>query len=250
MLVALVGKNNISALSLHELEGDRFAKAVLLGKLANVCPDLPSAHLSETSVFKAVTGGDELSAEYKYGDKFNFRPFAKLVFSANEPPRSDDSSHGFFRRWQVIPFSRTFQAGARGTIPRIQLDAMLADPTELSGVLNKALEALVVLRQRGDFTQSESMTAAWRDFKRATDPLSVFLDAYTVDDVDGFIIKEILIDLYSRQCFAAGRRMMTHKAFGAALKAARKDVELDKTRTIAGRVRGVYLGIRLVGETT
>ena len=53
------------------------------------------------------------------------------------------------------------------------------------------------------------MLAAWSEFKRVTDPLSVFLDAYTVEDVDGFVIKDKLIELYSRQCHAARRRMMS-----------------------------------------
>jgi putative DNA primase/helicase len=64
-------------------------------------------------MFKALTGGDVLSAEYKYHDSFEYVPFAKLVFSANQPPRSDDPTHGFFRRWQVIPFTRTFEGERR-----------------------------------------------------------------------------------------------------------------------------------------
>ena len=48
----------------------------------------------------------------------------------------------FIRRWLVAPFTRTFEEGAEGTLPRKVIDATLADPQELSGVLNKALAAL------------------------------------------------------------------------------------------------------------
>jgi putative DNA primase/helicase len=61
--VAFIGKSNTAALSLHKLEQDKFAAARLMGKLANVCPDLPTGHLTSTMMFKALTGGDVLSAE-------------------------------------------------------------------------------------------------------------------------------------------------------------------------------------------
>src|SRR4029434_3780586 len=100
-------KTNSSALSLHKLESDRFAVARLYGKLANICPDLPSEHLAGTSIFKAITGGDVITGEYKFKDSFDFVPIARLVFSANNPPRSQESSQGFFERWFVIPFDHS-----------------------------------------------------------------------------------------------------------------------------------------------
>jgi phage/plasmid-associated DNA primase len=101
--MAFIGKHNSTAASLHKLELDKFAGARLVGKLANICPDLPTSHLASTSIFKALTGGDVVTTEYKHKDSFEFTPFCKLLFSANKPPQSDDSTHGLFRRWQVIP---------------------------------------------------------------------------------------------------------------------------------------------------
>ena len=106
---SFVGDFNVVNTSLHKIESDRFAAARLVGKLANICPDLPSDHLTSTSVFKAITGGDKIAAERKYADGFDYRPFARLVFSANHPPRSGDASHAFYRRWLVVPFDRTFE---------------------------------------------------------------------------------------------------------------------------------------------
>jgi putative DNA primase/helicase len=53
--VAFLGKTNTAALSLHKLEQDKFAAARLMGKLANICPDLPTSHLSSTSM-SGLTG--------------------------------------------------------------------------------------------------------------------------------------------------------------------------------------------------
>lgn len=242
-LVAFMGKANTTAISLHKLETDKYAAARLFGKLANICPDLPSAHLSSTSVFKILTGGDVLGAEYKYHDSFEFVPFAKLVFSANQPPHSDDPTHGFFRRWQVVPFCRAFEEGAAGTSPRNELDSQLSEPSELSGVLNKALHALVKIRRSG-FTQSQSMLQAWDDFREATNPLSVWLDANTVNDPDGICVKRDLMAAYNNACVAVGRRTMTSMAFGLALKRSRKGIG-EAQRTVNRKVQWVYTGIKL-----
>lgn len=55
---AFIGKDDTTAVNLHKLESDHFSVARLIGRLANMCPDLPSTDLASTSVFKTITGGD------------------------------------------------------------------------------------------------------------------------------------------------------------------------------------------------
>lgn len=128
----LIGRRNSSNLPMQKIETDRFAAARLVGKLANICPDLPSQHLASTSTFKAITGGDPIVAEYKYRDSFDVVPYARLVFSANHPPRSGDASHAFYRRWVVVPFDRTFEPSEQR--PSRELDNELSDPDRKSVV--------------------------------------------------------------------------------------------------------------------
>jgi phage/plasmid-associated DNA primase len=40
---SFVGSTNITGLSLQKMESDRFSASRIVGKLANICPDLPSA---------------------------------------------------------------------------------------------------------------------------------------------------------------------------------------------------------------
>jgi len=243
-LAAFIGKRNIAGLSLQKLESDRFAVARLVGKLANVCPDLPSAHLSGTSVFKALTGGDVLLAERKYADSFEFSPFARLIFSANHPPRSHDASHAFFRRWLVVPFCRTFSPDEQ--IPRNILDARLADPKELSGVLNRALDALPGLRAKG-FTESQSMRDAWNEFRETTDPVAVWLDDHTVQGPDVLVTKRDLLAAYNTVARHEQRLSLTPMSFGQALKRLRPDIQ-EAQRTIGGALAWVWVGIGLAAE--
>jgi putative DNA primase/helicase len=245
-VLAFIGKSNTSAVSLHKLENDRFSIARLVGKLANICPDLPSTDLSSTSVFKAITGGDTLMAEYKFKDSFEFSPYSRLVFSANHPPKSQDASSAFFRRWRVVPFERTFEDGAPGTIPSDQLDAMLSDPEELSGVLNKALSALVVVRTHG-LSGSESGNRAMDEFRQATDPLAVWLDRKTMLLPEVATPQDRLYREYCRSCADAGRPAVTKTGFGRSMKKLRPTVA-DYQRTVNGVLTWCYVGIALLAK--
>src|SRR5579864_3861141 len=72
--------------------------------------------------------------------RFEFTPFARLVFSANRLTGSDDASQAFFDRWLIVPFPNRFRQ-TRWEAPRHVLQARLCAPSELSGALNKALDA-------------------------------------------------------------------------------------------------------------
>jgi putative DNA primase/helicase len=240
-LCAFLGRRNVAGVNLHKLESDRFAAARLMGKLANVCPDIPSTRLFGTSAFKALTGGDLLHGERKYRESFEFRSFAKLVFSANQPPFSDDSSYAFSRRWLVVPFTRTFEENAQDRQKRSELDALLADPYELSGLLNRALDALPRLHSKG-FTTSDTLAGALKEFKEATDPLTVWLNEHVDDEATAFIPKRELMVAYNSACTAAKRAPMNGTAFGLALRRARPSLR-DGQRTVAGKKTDVYLGI-------
>jgi P4 family phage/plasmid primase-like protien len=244
LILSFLGRENVSALSLHRLEADKFTAARLVGKLVNIGSDLPSAALTGTSMFKALTGGDIVTAERKFEQSFEFTPFSRLLFSANSAPRAEDSTHGFFRRWLVVPFGRTFDESDPDTVPRAVLDAQLSEPGELSGLLNKALDALPAIR-KGRFTESASTRAALADFRATTDPLAAFLDKWTVERPDGMVLKDVLRRAYGQVCQDSGRPLLMDVQFTAALQRLRPGVEAAK-RTIDGKKTQVYLGLGMV----
>jgi putative DNA primase/helicase len=238
---AFVGSTNAAGVSIHKLESDRFAASRLIGKLANICPDLPSGHLEQTSVFKAITGGDALNAEYKYRESFEFVPYARLLFSANSAPRAGDASHAFFRRWLVVPFEATFTEEEK--LPREVLDARLSDPKELSGVLNKALDARERLGSKG-FTESRSMKEAAEEFHQMTDPVSVWLDNNTVEGAEAYVSKDALAREFNSFCQKTGKPGMNKNAFGRAVKRARNNIT-EAQRMVNGSKTWCWLGIAL-----
>jgi len=241
-VVSFLGKENVTTLSLHQIEEEKFARAELHGKLANVCPDIPSSRLASTAIFKAITGGDMLTAEHKFKEPFLFTPFAKLIFSCNRPFPSNDDSAGFHQRWRVIPFARQLR-GAAVEISRDELDTRLADPRELSGLLNKALDALAEVRKRGvDVTTS--MRDAAKRFLRVVNPIAAWMDANTVNDPNGIIAKRKLIDAYNRGAARDGCSPVTDRAFGDEMRRSRPDVR-SAQRRVRGQQKDVYVGLTM-----
>ena len=167
-------------------------------------------------------------------------PFARLVFSANHFPQSKDSSQAFFRRWVVVPFNCTISPEKR--IPRDILDARLSDPSELSGVLNKALKALPLMQTRGEFTQSESTQEALKEFREQTDPLSTWLDRYTESNHEAFTTKKDLLIKYNAWNHDQGRPPTTAHAFTKAFRRLRPNLK-EVQRTMMGNVERGFLGL-------
>ncbi|MCB0868608.1 MAG: hypothetical protein KDB48_07910, partial [Solirubrobacterales bacterium] len=192
LLTALIGHGNVSATPLHKLDESRFATASLYGKLANIFSDLDSRALQSSSAFKAITGGDRLEAERKHGHPFTFKPFSRLLFSANEPPPTPDHTEAFFRRWLIVPFEKTF----KGDKADRHLLAKLTTASELSGLVNRGLERLPALRERGAFTVSEAATKAAERFQVDTDSVAGYLAECTTLDPDGRVEKPKLYPAY------------------------------------------------------
>jgi len=97
------------ALMLVGEETNRFATAALFGKLANIYPDLSDKSLTQTGIFKMLTGGDLIEAEKKFKDSFKFVNYAKLLFSCNKLPSTFDDTEAFFRRWIILTFPNKFE---------------------------------------------------------------------------------------------------------------------------------------------
>jgi putative DNA primase/helicase len=241
-----VGVENVCHLSLQRLESDRFSAARLYGKLANICTDLPSDRLSSSAMFKAITGCDRITAEIKYRDSFEFTPFARLLFSANRLPASNDASQAFFDRWLIVPFPKRFRH-RRGEMPRHILQARLCVHRELSGALNKALDGLERVRRRCWFTESKESRIKVKRYQSANDGLAAWLDEHTVASLDAEVPQSELHAAYTSACRQSSCRPASKQLFGRRLQMLRPHIEMAQ-RSRAGRRVWVYVGIDLRGR--
>jgi putative DNA primase/helicase len=213
VLIAFLGRDNVSNVPLHRLE-DRFGPASLFGKLANVFADLDSAALRSSSVFKSITGGDRISAERKFGDPFEFTPYAKLFFSANEVPPTADNTSAYFRRWQVVPFERTFHEDEMDRA----LFSKLTTPAELSGILNRSLEVLPDLLARGSFSPSSASERAGEAFRTDSDSVAGFIAEALQVDPDARAVQSTVFPAYRDWCEESNRRPLGKQKFNRRLR--------------------------------
>jgi P4 family phage/plasmid primase-like protien len=197
VLKALLGIENISSVSLQELENNRFAKADLFGRFANLYADLPNSALKSVGTFKMITGGDPVRGENKFQRSFEFVNFAKLMFSCNVVPEVYEDTAAFFRRWIIIQFPNTFDGAKADRDLLVKLTA----PMELSGIMNWALEGLSRLRANGwQFSHSKSTEEVKQDYIRRSSPMRAFLMDCTVLQPDGVIPKKNLFNAFVKYC--------------------------------------------------
>ncbi len=105
MFHEVIGEQNISNLSMDKLT-QRFFSSQLLFKLCNTCADISKITIEDDAELKKIIGSDVIQAEFKGKDSFSFRPYAKMLFSANRFPYVDDKSDAFKRRLRVVEMNK------------------------------------------------------------------------------------------------------------------------------------------------
>lgn len=182
VLESMLGKGNVSAIPLQLLSNSnfRFYISQLYGKMANICADLPAQPLAETDVFKKIVAGDTVTGEFKYHPAFDFVPYAKLFYSANQLPSLPKDTEAFLVRWDMVEFPKQFLPGDPRRDP--ELKAKLTTPEELSGVLNWCLEGLQRLLRQNAFTRGETLEELEDRWIVEGDSVKAFVERCAVTD--------------------------------------------------------------------
>jgi putative DNA primase/helicase len=215
LLQAFIGKNNVSNESLQQLADDKYRAANLVGKLANVFPDLSDMPLENSGYFKALTSGDRISVERKHKDSFNMENTARLIFSANAIPRSKDVSHGFYRKWVILRFPNEFKKGSTADESLIN---MLTQEGEMSGFLNKAIAGLVRLFTNRKFTEPESIKAEMQKYQTLNDTAKAFIDEMCAIGQEYSVGRKDLYAEYTKWCDEGHYRPVSVRKFNDRLQ--------------------------------
>ena len=145
LLTAFVGVDNVSNISINEINGKAFSRHFIADKRLNLIyegeTDMVMSGLMRGAVKQIVTG-DPTSAEIKMGKNYSFIPKLKLIMATNTFPQIDKiPDHATTRRILILPFNNHFPAGQAD---KNMLNKLLA---EQSGILNRAIEGLLRLKQ-------------------------------------------------------------------------------------------------------
>lgn len=178
VICEILGIENVSAATLQSLIENRFASSDLYGRVANISGDIPDMALSNTGMFKALTGDDRVRAERKMERAFDFWNRAKLLFSANRLPPSKDKSSGYMRRWVLIDFNRPM---VKNPNPRLAAELL----AEKSGIFNWMLEGARRVNSQG-FTYTNDPEEMAKKYIRRSEPVTEFLEECCREDFDHF----------------------------------------------------------------
>lgn len=198
-ITSFVGQKNNTSIALQDLE-DKFQRVRLYQKLLNTVSDISSKALLDSSWFKQVTGNDYISAERKYQQGFQFIPYAKHIWSCNRIPVSNDVSDAFYNRiWILIMNKKQHYPDAGDTDH--YLVSKLTTPSELSGILNWALEGLERLLKNGCFTNDRPADVTREIWNSCSDPLAQFMNSeWVIWDVRNTVSKDKLWSHFQFYC--------------------------------------------------
>jgi len=242
LLRAFLGKNNCSSVSLQELEEDKFKKAELFGKLANLSSDIPSKGLHHVGTFKMLTGGDKITAERKFGHPFQFTNFAKLVFSTNRPPKIfNEDTLALWRRFIIIDFPNI--------IPEDKQDKHLLEkltmPSELAGLLNLALKGLQRLLSNGAFSYDKATEDIAEHYTILSDPVLSFVNDCCELEPEAITEKDDLYEAFTSYSQDRNIPLISKESFGRNLRNS-PSLHIGTTRTREdGQRPYAWRGIRL-----
>jgi putative DNA primase/helicase len=232
---------NVSHEALQDLGMNRFRSAELFGKLANGYADLEKKAVKHTGIFKMLTSGDYISAEKKMQQPFQFRPFAKLVYSANELPEFEDKTYAIWRRMIIFSFENVFEENK-------DLISKLTTQEELSGLLNLALIGLRQLIKDNGFAYIDDIKTITKEYTLTANSVSKFLEnkcEVTGSQKDYIICRE-LWSVYFNFCKSNGLHCKDDNMFGRELpeSVVKRRIRVNKEREYC------YCGIRLKPEET
>ena len=248
LLLKILGKNNVGAVSLKRIvDGDKFASIELYHKLANISSELFQFRVTNTDLFKKLTGEDYVEGQKKFKDPIYFVNYAKLINATNELPIVKDQTYGFWRRWIVIEFPHQFEH-----------DPTFFDRTftndEVEGVITVSLLAFARVMQQRKFDFEDSSADIKEKWERASDSVYAFVkdliesDRAEYDPKNGDLFTPVkeFYQAYVEWCEENDRKPEAQQTVTRRLESRFRITKSQKR--IKGERVWCYVGIRLKGE--
>lgn len=219
MLKTMLGKRNLSVLDLKKLD-DRFSTIMMFGKLANIGDDISDGFVTDTAFFKKIVTGETIDAEQKGQPKFDFEPYVKLIFSANNIPRigKGRDSTAILRRLVIIPFNARFEEDQPGFLPFIGDN--LKSQESMEYMIRLGLEGLKRVLASRKFTKSEQVQKELEEFEETNNPILGFFREVDGDEeiqIENEPTNEVY-QHYQEYCLACNLTPMSSGEFSKQVK--------------------------------
>ena len=209
---ALFGDALVTAITPQDM-GQEYRRAMLAGSRLNVVNELPEADILVSEAVKAIISGDAITARFIREQPFTYRPRCGNLFAANTLPGVRDMTPGFWRRWLVLEFNRSFteREQDKGLAKRIIR-------TELGAIASWAIDGAAQLQARGRYAIPESSTRALEEWRSTADTVSRFVEERTVATEDFQLGAQALYEAFRGWAEQAGHKSMSRVKFGERLR--------------------------------
>jgi P4 family phage/plasmid primase-like protien len=238
------GKPNVSGETLDRLLHREFAIAQLYEKLVNVDADVSAKVVFDnTGIIKKLTGNDLHTAELKYKKPWPFRNYAKLIFSCNKIPETEDLTDAFFRRLIIINFTQQFW-GEKDD-PHI-IDKICTEK-QFSMLFNELLARMPDVIDNGVRKVTDDVLEEnYKKFMRSADSVRIFVkEALERDQQGEQLLKLDLYEHYLKYCADNGIPPESDSSVSQKLK---NDYGIKLHRTKVKQVSGYYwIGLKKRG---
>ncbi|MDS0297106.1 phage/plasmid primase, P4 family, partial [Halogeometricum luteum] len=239
-----LGHDSVAGRGLHELGNDRFAKADLHGKLANIGGDIDDRKLKNVGELKRLTSGtDVVTAQRKFGQPFEFVNSATMFFAANSLPAIEDGKRSMARRVVPIRMKTEFvedpdpeNPNHKQARPEEELIAEMTTEEELSGLLNVALDGLDRLSKNGDVSLERAPMERLEYFKKHSDPVHRFASECVEKEPGSVVSKSDVYEFYKEFSEGIGEAVRYTSVFWRVFKQS-FHVEESQPRGDDGRER-------------
>lgn len=244
---ALLGKQNISSLSLEQLtDPDSFLIHGLFGKFANIRDDIPANAIKSIGQLKQLTGNSPMDCDIKYAQNpIHFTNTAFIIFTMNVFPDFLEADDALYERILINVFGKKY--GGNGT-PNRRLLSELTTPEELSGILNWGLEGLKRLHDRGGGFNATMDAEQTRSFYEAlSDPTKAWVKDRIDEDLGAECSRDELWFDFKQYCADRKLHLPSDQLF---YKRLRRLVRIENCRIgEKGRQKFGYRGIKLKEKT-
>lgn len=191
----LLGRDNISSISLQKMTGDKFSAAHLYNKHGNLVDELSARDISDTGAFKMATGGGTVTGEYKFGNQFSFHNYSKFTFACNRiPDVQDTNDEAYFNRWMVVRFENVIKK----VIPNF-IDTLRTEE-ERSGLFNLAMRGLKRLLEQKKFSYSNNAEDTKAEMMRSGSSIAMFASDMLLKEFGATVTREEMYEAYTDYC--------------------------------------------------
>jgi len=187
--------------------------------------------LSEPLI-KKITGNDQMTARFLYGEFFNFTPTFKIFMATNHKPVIKGTDYGIWRRIKLIPFLSRIPEEKQDKHLELKLRA------ETSGILNWLLEGTALWKKEGLKAPSAILNAT-DEYREEMDIIGNFLKDSCIQRQDMTIRIRELYKAYADWCDQNNEHAVSERILSMRLK----EMGYQQSRTAEARY---WVGIGLL----